>query len=67
MTVGGVYDNMRIAPMLNKLTKLDYMIVSDGGNPFAIDNQPTEAGAIVLKAGLDIRNEVIGSDGLRSN
>ena len=59
LTDGGVYDNMGIGPMLNKLTKLDYMIVSDGGKPFAFDDRPTESGAIVLKAGLDIMMEQI--------
>lgn len=56
---GGLYDNMGVAPLLNRLTKLDYMIVSDGGKPFAFDDRPTESGAIVLKAGLDIMMEQI--------
>lgn len=59
LTDGGVYDNMGVAPLLNKLNNLDYMIVSDGGKPFAFDDRPTEAGAIVLKAGLDIMMEQI--------
>ncbi len=56
---GGLYDNMGIAPMLNKRTKVDFMIVSDGGKPFAVDDTPTESGAMVLKAGLDIMMEQI--------
>lgn len=59
LTDGGVYDNMGIAPALNKLTKLDYLIVSDGGKPFENDAQPTESGAMVLKASLDIMMEQI--------
>lgn len=59
LTDGGIYDNMGIAPMVNNRTKLDYVIVSDGGKPFAIDLQPTESGSIVLKAGLDIMMEQI--------
>jgi NTE family protein len=39
--------------------RLDYMIVSDGGSPFRNDPQPTESGAIVLKASLDIMMEQI--------
>ncbi|MCA2997697.1 MAG: patatin-like phospholipase family protein [Rhodocyclaceae bacterium] len=59
LTDGGVYDNMGIAPALNRRTKLDYLIVSDGGKPFQNDSQPTESGAMVLKAGLDIMMEQI--------
>ncbi len=59
LTDGGVYDNMGVGPMLSAINKLDYMIVSDGGKPFAIDDRPTEAGTIVLKAGLDIMMEQI--------
>jgi NTE family protein len=38
---------------------LDYVIVSDGGKPFAIDQHPTDAGTLVLKAALDIMMEQI--------
>jgi len=59
LTDGGVYDNMGINPLLAKRNALDYLIVSDGGKPFALDSRPTESGAIVLKAGLDIMMEQI--------
>src|SRR5450830_82835 len=51
---GGVYDNMGVNPTLRARNALDYLIVSDGGKPFATDAQPTESGAMVLKAALDI-------------
>ncbi|OGB95307.1 MAG: patatin [candidate division NC10 bacterium RBG_16_65_8] len=56
---GGVYDNMGIGPLLRQRNKLDYLIVSDGGKPFAMDDRPTESGAIVLRASLDIMMEQI--------
>ena len=57
---GGVYDNMGVNPLLRVArNRLDYMIVSDGGKPFANDERPTESGAIVLKAALDIMMEQI--------
>ncbi|MFB8831610.1 hypothetical protein ACE0DR_25490 [Azotobacter sp. CWF10] len=59
LTDGGVYDNMGVNPLLRDRNGLDYVIVSDGGKPFAIDNRPTESGAIVLKEGLDIMMEQI--------
>lgn len=60
LTDGGVYDNMGVNPLLRTARNaLDYMIVSDGGKPFANDERPTESGAIVLKAGLDIMMEQI--------
>lgn len=59
LTDGGVYDNMGVNPLLRDRNELDYVIVSDGGKPFAIDNRPTESGTIVLKEGLDIMMEQI--------
>lgn len=59
LTDGGVYDNMGVNPLLRDRNALDYVIVSDGGKPFANNSQPTESGAIVLKAGLDIMMEQI--------
>ena len=60
LTDGGVYDNMGINPLLRTTRNpLDYMIVSDGGKPFQIKDRPTESGAIVLKASLDIMMEQI--------
>ena len=59
LTDGGIYDNMGINPLVRTRNALDYIIVSDGGKPFAIDERPTESGAIVLKAALDIMMEQI--------
>nr|WP_315220531.1 patatin-like phospholipase family protein [uncultured Duganella sp.] len=59
LTDGGIYDNLGVNPLLRGRNGLDYVIVSDGGKPFAIDTRPTESGTIVLKAGLDIMMEQI--------
>ena len=59
LTDGGVYDNMGVNPALRARNALDYLIVSDGGKPFANDAQPTESGGMVLKAALDIMMEQI--------
>jgi NTE family protein len=60
LTDGGIYDNMRVNPLLPVArSRLDYMIVSDGGSPFVNDLQPTESGSIVLKAAFDIMMEQI--------
>jgi len=59
LTDGGLYDNMGVNPTVRDRNKLDYVIVSDGGKPFANDDRPTEDGVVVLKAGLDIMMEQI--------
>ena len=60
LTDGGIYDNMGVNPTLRRTRNpLDYVIISDGGKPFAIDERPTESGSIVLKAALDIMMEQI--------
>lgn len=60
LTDGGLYDNMGVNPTLRmKRNQLDYLIISDGGKPFALVDQPTESGAIVLKEGLGIMMEQI--------
>jgi len=60
LTDGGVYDNMGVNPTLRRnRNPIDYVIVSDGGKPFAVANQPTESGSIVLKAALDIMMEQV--------
>lgn len=60
LTDGGVYDNMGVNPLLQLARNpIDYLIVSDGGKPFALDERPTESGAIILKASLDIMMEQI--------
>ena len=60
LTDGGVYDNMGINPVVRVVRNaLDYVVVSDGGKPFAIDERPTDSGLIVLKASLGIMMEQI--------
>ncbi len=59
LTDGGVYDNLGVNPLLRERNGLDYVIVSDGGKPFAIDSRPTESGGVVLKAALDILMEQV--------
>jgi NTE family protein len=59
LTDGGLYDNMGVNPTLRSRNALDYVIISDGGKPFAIDDRPTQSGAIVLKEGLGIMMEQI--------
>lgn len=60
LTDGGIYDNMGVNPTLRmQRNKLDYLIISDGGKPFSISSEPTESGAIVLKASLDIMMEQV--------
>jgi NTE family protein len=59
LTDGGIYDNMGINPALRERNDINYLIVSDGGKPFANDSNPTESGALVLKAELDIMMEQI--------
>lgn len=57
---GGIYDNMAVNPALRtQRNPLDYLIISDGGKPFSNRLAPTESGAIVLKASLDIMMEQI--------
>lgn len=56
---GGLYDNLGVNPGLAALNQLDYLLVSDGGKPYAIKDAPTESGAVVLKEGLDIMMEQI--------
>jgi NTE family protein len=51
---------MGVNPLLRQdRNPIDYLIVSDGGKPFAIQDSPTESGAMVLKASLDIMMEQI--------
>lgn len=59
LTDGGVYDNLGINPALRDRNDLDYLIISDGGKPFANDAKPTESGTIVLQVALDIMMEQI--------
>jgi len=60
LTDGGIYDNLGVNPgLLIDRNKLDYLITSDGGKPFSNSSDPTESGAVVLKAALDIMMEQI--------
>jgi NTE family protein len=59
LTDGGVYDNMGVGPLLRERNDVHYLIVSDGGKPFSLVNEPTTAGAVVLKEGIGIMMEQI--------
>lgn len=59
LTDGGVYDNLGVNPLLRARNALDYLIVSDAGKPFSIDERPTESGAAVLVEALDILMEQV--------
>jgi len=60
LTDGGVYDNLGVNPLLRKQrNQLDYALVSDGGAPFKISEEPTESGAIVLKEAIGILMEQV--------
>lgn len=61
LTDGGVYDNLGVNPLFRKRNALDYLIVSDAGKPFAIDERPTEAGSAVLLAAIGILMEQVRS------
>lgn len=59
LTDGGVYDNLGVNPLLRKRNALDYVIVSDAGKPFEIDESPTESGAVVLTESIGIMMEQV--------
>ncbi|MFK7886715.1 MAG: patatin-like phospholipase family protein [Gammaproteobacteria bacterium] len=59
LTDGGVYDNLGVNPVFRKRNALDFVIVSDAGKPFAIDETPTEKGTIVLKEAIGILMEQV--------
>lgn len=60
LTDGGVYDNMGINPLLNlKYNNLDYIIMSDGGKPFSIDEDATKSGLLTVVKSLDITMEQV--------
>ncbi len=57
---GGVYDNLGVNPLMRRSRNaLDYVIVSDAGKPFEIDERPTESGTAVLVASIDILMEQV--------
>ena len=59
LTDGGVYDNLGVNPLFRKRNKLDYLLVSDAGKPFSVDQHPTESSAAVLVAAIDILMEQV--------
>lgn len=59
LTDGGLYDNMGVGPLLRDRSAVDYLIVSDGGKPFDLDQTPTTSSAMVLQAGIGIMMEQI--------
>ena len=60
LTDGGVYDNLGVNSLLrHEHNALDYAIVSDAGKPFEIADEPTESGAVVVKASIDILMEQV--------
>jgi len=56
---GGVYDNLGVNPLMRSRNALDYVIVSDAGKPFEIDERPTESGTAVLVGSIDILMEQV--------
>ena len=56
---GGVYDNLGVNPLFRARNDLEYLLVSDAGKPFAIDERPTESGAIVLTESVGILMEQV--------
>jgi NTE family protein len=59
LTDGGVYDNLGVNPLLRKRNALDYVIVSDAGKPFDMDDHPTESSTAVLTASIGILMEQV--------
>jgi NTE family protein len=60
LTDGGVYDNLGVNPLLRvRRNPVDFCIVSDGGKPFAVASEPTEAGTTVLKEAINILMEQV--------
>ena len=59
LTDGGVYDNLGVNPLMRTRNNVHYAIVSDAGKPFAINEQPTDSGTIVLKETINILMEQV--------
>ena len=60
LTDGGVYDNLGMNPLLRlERNNLQYALVSDGGKPFSLIENPTDSGAAVLKESIGIMMEQI--------
>ena len=45
---GGVYDNLGVNPLFRRRHDLAYLLVSDAGKPFEVDQRPVESGTGVL-------------------
>ncbi len=56
---GGVYDNLGVNPLFRERNALDYLLVSDGGKPFSLEERPTEAGTGVLTEAIGILMEQV--------
>lgn len=56
---GGVYDNLGVNPLMRSRNALDYVIVSDAGKPFEVEERPTEFGTAVLVASIGILMEQV--------
>ncbi|MBX7059378.1 MAG: patatin-like phospholipase family protein [Leptospirales bacterium] len=60
LTDGGVYENLGVRPLLHpRFARLDYVIVSDGGRPLALQDRSTRSGLSTLLRSLDIMMENI--------
>lgn len=56
---GGVYDNLGVNPLFRDRNDLDYLLVSDGGKPFSIDERPADSGTAVLTEAIGILMEQV--------
>jgi len=45
---GGIYDNLGVNPLFRRRNDLAYLLVSDAGKPFDVDERPAESGIGVL-------------------
>src|SRR5262245_1396997 len=59
LTDGGLYDNLGVNPILRERNALDYAIVSGGGKPFEIYQQPTESGTLIVIQSVNILMEQV--------
>ncbi len=60
LTDGGIYDNLGVNPLMRvDRNRLHYALVSDGGKPFQIKNDPTESASTVLIEAIGILMEQV--------
>lgn len=59
LTDGGVYDNLGVNPLMLERNALDYVLVSDAGKPFEVEERPTKAGSVVLFESIGILMEQV--------